>query len=60
MEIDYWNEDFCDEDIEDINDPDELESMEADLMCEIDNSKERVETYTDNLNVIKKRIGELK
>lgn len=59
MEIGYYDEDFCKSDIEDINDLNELKSMKINLLCEIDNSKERIEIYGDNVKVIQNRIKEI-
>jgi len=60
MEISYWDEDFSSEDVEDIDDLDELEGMEADLDCQIENSKENIAVYGDNLKTVRKRISEVK
>lgn len=60
MEIDYWDEDFSSEDVEEIDDLDELADMAANLDCEIENAKEKIKVYRDNLKVVEARISEVK
>lgn len=60
MEIDYYDEDFCKDDLDETDDLDELESMEVNLLCEIGNSKERIDIYEANVKTIQSRISEVK
>ena len=59
MEIDYYGEDFCKDDLYEVNNLDELESMENDLQQEIWNSEERIEIYGMNMGIIQNKIDEV-
>lgn len=58
-DIEIYSEDFCSDDVEDINDLDELECMEENLQSQIYNNEEQNDILKKNVEIIHKRIKEI-
>ena len=54
-----YGENFGYDDILGISDLDELEAMEEDLRCEIDDMEEYTDRYKANIDIIRDRIREI-
>jgi len=54
-----FDENFGYDDVLGISNLDELEDMEEDLRCGIDNIEEQADRYNANANIIRDRIGEI-
>ena len=57
--FEYYDEDFCYDDIDDFDDIDELETMKANLQATLLSNEEQSVILIENFNLIQKKITEL-
>lgn len=59
MEIDYYDEDFCKDNLDEVTDLDKLDNMRVDLQEEIWKQEDKLVGLRTNMGIVQSKIDEV-